>query len=224
MIENLKNTNLLYVEDDEIIRKQYVYVFKNFFASVTEAGTALEGLDHFEKSSFQCIISDIVMSDINGIEFIQEIRKRDSTIPIVIFSSHPTQKYLLESIKLNLTSFLIKPASFMDIKNVLEECAVKMVNEQLLHIHLGNDIHYCPIKKTIFESDNSHVLTKKESLFLELLIKNRSRLVTREEIESVVYFDQEMSESALKNLILRLRKKIPADIIINIAGHGYLLK
>lgn len=58
MIENLKNTNLLYVEDDDIMRKQYTYVFKSFFASVTEAGTALESLNYFEKSSFQCIISD----------------------------------------------------------------------------------------------------------------------------------------------------------------------
>ncbi|NOQ30135.1 MAG: response regulator [Helicobacteraceae bacterium] len=223
MIENLKNTNLLFVEDDDIIRKQYAYIFRSFFSQVLEARSALEGLEHFRNSSLQCIISDIVMSDMNGIEFIKEIREIDKKIPIIIFSSHPTQRYLLESVKLNLTSFLIKPVSFGDIKKALEECATKMITDQLLKINLSNGVNYCSITKILTTADNDYVLTKKESLFLELLIKNRHTLVSKDRIEESVYFNQEMSDSALKNLVLKLRKKFSENIIMNVSGHGYLL-
>jgi len=224
MIENLKNTNLLFVEDDAIFRKQYTYIFRSFFSQVFEASNALEGLEHFQTQSIQCIISDIVMSDMNGIEFIQEIRKVDQKIPIIVFSSHPTQKYLLESIKLNLTSFLIKPVSFVNIKTVLELCVLKMIDEQLLKIKICDDTEYSPVTKILTTSNQNFALTKKESLLLELLIKDRSKLVTRESIERRVYFNQEMSDSALKNLILKLRKKISANVIINVPGHGFLLQ
>lgn len=224
MVENLKNLNLLFVDDDDIIREQYAYIFRSFFSEVIEARTALEALEYFQKQSIQCIISDIVMSDMNGIEFIQEIRKVDKKIPIIIFSSHPTQKYLLESIKLNLTGFLIKPVSFVDIKNILKECAFKMVNEQLLKTKVCADTYYCFVSKTLSRQNQNFTLAKKESLLLELLIKNRNKLVTKESIESSVYFNQEMSDAALKNLVLKLRKKISENIIINVPGHGFLLQ
>ena len=224
MIENLKNTNLLFVEDDDVIRKQYSYIFRSFFSQVIEASSALEGLEHFHKTPIQCIISDIVMSDMNGIEFIKEIRKFDKKIPVIIFSSHPTQNYLLESIKLNLTSFLIKPVSYQDIKTVLEECASKMLHEQLLQITLSDGVKYCPVSKILTSLNSEHRLTKKESLLLELLARNRAKLVTKESIEERVYFDQEMSDSALKNLVLKLRKKFSTNMIINVPGHGFLLE
>ena len=224
MIENLKYTRLLYIEDDDVIRKQYAYVFRNFFAEVIEACSALEGLEYFQTQSIQCIISDIVMDEMNGIEFIQEIRKLNQKIPVVILSSHPTQNFLLESIKLNLTSFLIKPVSFSDIKDTLEICVEKMIDNQLLSVQLDANCHYSPINKILTVMGEQFKLPKKESILLELLLQNRQTLVSKERIAEVVYFDQEMSDSALKNLILKLRKKLSSNILINIPGHGFMLQ
>ena len=224
MLKNLKDTTLLFVEDDDILRKQYSYVFRQFFLKVIEARSAIEGLEFYEKNSVQCIVSDIVMDDMNGIELIQEIRKTNKNIPIILFSSHPTQKYLLESITLNLSDFLIKPASFQDIKNVLTKCAYKMIDEQLIAIKLDDEITYYPLTKTLVSLKHEDTLTKKESLLLELLINNSKKIISKEVIEDVVYFDSEMSDSALKNLLFKLRKKLHNQLITTIAGQGFMLK
>ena len=223
MIETLKCTTLLYIEDDDIIREQYMYVFKDFFAQVIEAKSALEGLEYFETMPVHCIISDIVMNDMSGIELIVAIRKKDNTIPIILFSSHPTQEFLLESITLNLSSFLVKPASLSQIKKALERCANKMLQEYLLGIELFDGIEYSPILKVLTTPSDAHHLSKKEALVLELLIRNRNKIVSKEMIEENVYCNQEMSNSALSNLLFKLRRKLPLDAISTMSGQGVML-
>jgi len=65
-------------------------------------------------------------------------------------------------------------------------------------------------------------LTPKENTFLSLLIDNRGRIVSSEQIEVAVW-DIENSKPPLRQLVNRLRKKIPEDIIKNRIGEGYII-
>ena len=67
-------------------------------------------------------------------------------------------------------------------------------------------------------------LTKREALFIELLIKNRDAITSHAEIQRDVWQDEIMSQAGVKNLIFRLRKKVDSDFIITIANVGYRLK
>ena len=66
-------------------------------------------------------------------------------------------------------------------------------------------------------------MTKKESLFIELLINNKTEITTNDVIQRDVWEDTIMSNSAIKNLIFRLRKKINSDFITTVNGIGYKL-
>lgn len=224
MIEVLKNINLLFVEDDDILREQYGYTLRSFFSEVIEARNGIEALERFSNHTIHCIISDIVMPDMNGLELTREIRYIDQKIPIILLSSHPTQENLLAAVKLNLVDFLIKPASYTDIKTALSNCADKMIKDGLLNVSLSDNITYSSLNKSFLRHDVTYPLTKKESLLIELLIKYRGKIVTKERIEEIVYPHEEMSNPALKNLVLKLRKKLSENIIINISGHGFLLQ
>jgi two-component system, OmpR family, response regulator VanR len=63
----------------------------------------------------------------------------------------------------------------------------------------------------------------KELDLLELLLKNRHRTLTKEEIGKALWPLDPICESAIKNIVLRLRKKIELDIIISVRGVGYRL-
>ncbi len=67
-------------------------------------------------------------------------------------------------------------------------------------------------------------LTKYQYKFLEILIKNRGRVVSYEEIESFVWEDRYMSSDALRSLVRDVRKIIGKDRIINISKFGYRIK
>ena len=63
-------------------------------------------------------------------------------------------------------------------------------------------------------------ITLKEQLLIEFLLKNKNRLCTYEEMLTTIYDDDSTQES-LKNLVKRVRKKLPKDTIINVSSQGY---
>lgn len=67
-------------------------------------------------------------------------------------------------------------------------------------------------------------MSKKELLFLTLLVKNREKIVTYAQIEREVWDDEYMSLNSLRTNIGFLRKKIPYNIISNVSNMGYRLK
>lgn len=76
----------------------------------------------------------------------------------------------------------------------------------------------------MFKDSEIVKLRKKELDLLSLLLKNRNRFVTYEEIENFVWYDSGMSKDALKTLIKNLKTKIPKDLIINLSGTGYKIE
>ena len=67
-------------------------------------------------------------------------------------------------------------------------------------------------------------MTKKELLFLILLVKNINKIVSYEDIEEEVWGYESMSISSLRTTIGCLRKKLPFNVITNISNMGYKLK
>ena len=66
-------------------------------------------------------------------------------------------------------------------------------------------------------------LTKMQIAFFEILLQNRHRIVTYDELQSSVWQDQVMTDSALKSLVKNLRQKLPKEYIVNLSGVGYKL-
>lgn len=60
-------------------------------------------------------------------------------------------------------------------------------------------------------------------MFFELLLQNKHRIVTYDELQDYVWQDQVMTDSALKSLVKSLRQKLPKEYIVNLSGVGYKL-
>ena len=79
-------------------------------------------------------------------------------------------------------------------------------------------------KKELLQNNTTIELTKKEIIFVDTILKNNGRIYTADELISTVWFedfDINADIKNLKNIISRLRKKIPALHIKNIYGMGY---
>ncbi|MEA3315027.1 MAG: response regulator, partial [Campylobacterota bacterium] len=107
--EYSKELKVLYVEDNEEARVSTIEVLYEFFEDITIALDGLEGLDKFNNSTFDLIISDINMPNMNGIAMTEEIRKTDKEIPILIVSAYSESGYFIETIKLGVEGYLLKP-------------------------------------------------------------------------------------------------------------------
>ena len=222
----LKNLNILYIEDEENIKeniKKTLLIFCENVFDVENISTAKEILNN---NRIDIIISDINLPDSSGIDFVKELRKIDKTIPVIILSAYTEKSYLLEATKLKLADYLTKPIDFKALHNALYKCVEEILDNSRYVISLKNNINYNVLQKKIIDVEKNEeiLLTSKELDLLDLIIKNNNRVLSIDELKNTLWEDEfEATESAFKNLLNKLRKKIGKDSIINISGVGYRL-
>ncbi|MDD3009440.1 MAG: response regulator [Arcobacter sp.] len=222
MLKNsYKNIKILYVEDDEIARENGVEYLQNFFETIYEASDAIVALQLYEKYKPDIIITDIQMPKLNGLEFVKKIRQKDKKTQIIIITAFCDKDYLLKAIELQLVKYLIKPVKEKEFEEALFLCVNSLQEDNSNIVKLENEIYFDTFNKNLVIKDEIIKLRAKEILFLELLIKNKNRYVTYEEIENYVWSESVMTKDALKTLVKNLKTKIPKDLILNLTNSGY---
>ncbi|WP_419764393.1 MAG: response regulator [Arcobacter sp.] len=218
-MDSLKNVKILYIDDEEFIREDAVEYLSFYCNNVYEASDGLDGLEKYKELKPDIIITDIKMPRLNGIEMIKEIRKNDKSTKIIIATAFLETSYLIEAIELGLIKYLVKPIMEDTLLPVLEKCTEDVVQEfSIFNIYDGYKFDI--LNQTLFLKKEQIALTKKELLFLELLIRNSKRAVKYDEFSNYVW-DGYMSEDALRSIVRELRKKMSKKSIKNISGIGY---
>lgn len=222
MLKNInKNIKILYVEDDEIARENGVEFLENFFEQIYEAKDAIVALQLYEKYKPDIIITDIQMPKLNGLEFVKRIREKDKKTQIIIITAFCDKDYLLKAIELQLVKYLVKPVKEKEFEEALFLCVNSLQEDNSNIVKLDENSYFDTFNKNLVIKDEIIKLRAKEILFLELLIKNKNRYVSYEEIENYVWVDSVMTKDALKTLVKNLKTKIPKDLILNLTNSGY---
>lgn len=222
----LKNLNILYIEDEEKIKENVKKTLLLFCENVFDAESIESAKSKLKDNRIDIIISDINLPDFCGLEFIKELRVFDKTIPIIVLSAYTDKKYLLEATKLKLTDYLTKPIDFKSLQIALYRCVDEILDNSRYVISFKNGFHFNILYKKLINPTNNEEfpLTAKELTLLDLLIKNSHRVLSIEELKLTLWEDEyEGTDSALKNILNKLRKKIGKESITNISGIGYRL-
>lgn len=222
IMNRFQDFTILYVEDNDGVRAINLRILKRLFKETFEAKDGKEGFNLYLKKRPNIILTDIKMPKLNGIELAQKIRENDSETKIIISTAFSDAKYLLEAVELNLERYLIKPLTKRNLIPALEKAISSIsVDKRLL---LAEDFYYDYNTNLIYHKNKEIEMTKKELLFLSLLVKNKDRIVTYAEIEQIVWGDEYMSLNSLRTTLGFLRKKLPFNIIGNVSNMGYKLK
>jgi CheY-like chemotaxis protein len=112
---------VLLVDDEEdvleVIRDR---LEANGFTVVT-AGTGLEALRKFSSEQFDGVFLDIRMPEMDGMQALEEIRKRDNKIPVIILTSSATQEVAVKAIAKGANEYVLKPFEWEDLKAKIEK-------------------------------------------------------------------------------------------------------
>ena len=121
----LENIKVLYVEDDRGLRDTIADTLSLYNIDFITACDGLDGLKKFENNkfsnghkSFDLIISDIKMPNLNGVDMMKSIRKIDDKVPLIFTTAFNDSDYLLGAIALRANSYLIKP---LVVEELIEE-------------------------------------------------------------------------------------------------------
>ena len=220
-MDRLKKANLLFLEDNEEFAKNTIQLLNLYFKKVYHTDSIKSAFKIMDDYKIDFIISDIKLKDGNGLDFIKTLRDTNDFTPTIVLSSYKDEKLLLQAIPLHVEAYELKPLSYEKFKNIIAKIA-KILEPKNIYI-INNELTYNTKSKEIIYKSQNIKLTKKEISFVEYLIKKSPEIVTQDMIQVNVWESKIMSNSAIKNLILRLRKKVPTKFIINIGGVGYKL-
>ena len=144
-------------------------------------------------------------------------------MPIIILSAHADNEYLLRAANLQIDGYIIKPLNFTKLESALAR-AISRLEHCINPVNISDKIIYQPLLKMLQVDDEEVSLGNKECRLLELLLEKKHRVVNKQENHEAVWPDEIMSESALKNLLSELRKKLKYDVIENRPARGWILK
>ena len=171
----LKELNILLLEDNTEFAQNTIQTLEIYFKEVFHSTNIKDALSIFSHSRIDIIISDIKVADGNGLDFIKLIREFNSDVAIVILSAHKDEEFLFKAIGLNILSYELKPLSYEKLNKLLNTISKKFDNEK--EVKIGENILYSYVTKELYENNKAIKLTKKEILFIELLIRNHDILL-----------------------------------------------
>lgn len=224
MLENLKHKTILFLEDNIEFAANTTNLLQMFVQTVYHAQEIVHAHTILSSNPIDIIICDIKLKNENGIDFIRDVRRKDTKTPIIIISGHKDEEFLFRAIPLGLTAYLLKPIKYETLIDALKQCVDTINAHQMKKIELKEGWVYDVENKCLEKGGMLYTLNKKEALFIELLSKNRDRLITKEMINAAVWIHDEMSDSAITNFILRIRRRFDKNFIFTIPDVGYRLK
>ncbi len=218
-INKLTAFSVLYVEDEDGIRNNIEEILKHLFKEVSSAKNVSEAYMKYIQNKPDLIITDIKMSNETGIDLIKKVRQTDSKTRIIITSAFTDLDYLLQATELHLIKYIVKPITNDKLMEALE-AFVKSYDDNKIY-NLTKNWIFDSGKSIVSNGNEDFILTKKESIFLKLLII-KNRVITYEELESHIWDeDSIMTSNAMRLFIKNLRKKLPENFLKNMQGVGY---
>jgi len=141
ILENSEKLKVLYVEDDEQIRKSTKKLFLNYFKNVDIASDGLEALDmyntYYKENGlyYDLVISDISMPNMDGLEFSKKIKSKCIEQAIILITAHDEVNLLHSAINIGVNGFVTKPIELEQLKNVLYTTTQKIEDYKIVQKH-----------------------------------------------------------------------------------------
>ena len=129
-LDILKNINILYLEDDENLLKHTIDILEDFVANIYGVNKSIDAMKILLEKKVDVIISDILLENENGINFLKYIKSKDIQIPAILTTAHTDTNYLIESIKLKVENYLLKPINIDELLNSLYDVILPKIQEK----------------------------------------------------------------------------------------------
>ncbi|PGS68378.1 response regulator transcription factor [Bacillus cereus] len=217
----MKNYQILVVEDDQEIQELIKQFLMTQQYKVIVASDGLEGMKQFNKQSFDLILLDVMMPNLNGFEVAKMIRSQ-SNIPIIMLTALEEEQDQMKGFDLGIDDYITKPFSFHVLMRRVE-AVLRRSNNQITDNHfVFRELHVDGDAYKVYVNKTEVPLTTKEFEILQLLLQNEKKVLTRENIVEKIWGyeyagDTRMIDTHMKNI----RKKLDIPYIKTVKGIGY---
>lgn len=221
--------HILTIEDEtDIAGLIKLYLEKEGYR-VTHLSDGSKGLSEIQRNRPDLLILDLMLPGMDGLELCKKVRSKPETasLPILMLTAKGEEVDKILGLELGADDYLTKPFSPREmvarVKSLLRRTAPSETPSVMKYGPLSLD----PIRHEVLVNDQEISLTSKEFGLLEILLKNRGRVQTRDALLNQVWgYDYFGTTRTIDVHIGRIREKIPllADAIVTVKSLGYKIK
>lgn len=219
---------ILFVEDDNQYRNTLINVLSKEGYQVDGAEHALQAMELFTKNQgYDLIISDLMMDNIDGIQFLTYIKNINPNSKTMILTAEPSMETELAALNIYVDKYLVK-GTHIDVllkyvERILEDPrAIAPLQHTLLRSKVeGVVVDVTAL--TVTKDEQEVALTPKEFAILKILLENRGLAVSREKILDELWDTkfETVDARVIDVHVKALRKKLQIQSIISVRGYGY---
>ena len=216
---------IMIIEDDTIISKELYELLVNADYEALILKDFSNTKEEILKSNIDLILLDINIPYQNGEQLLKEIRK-ESNIPVIMVTSRANETDEILSISYGADDYITKPYSptilLLRIQNIFKRL------DNSTEVLKYKDLEVSISRGTLSGSNKELELTKNEMLIFQHLLNNQNRIVSRDELMTILWNNEEyINDNALTVNISRLRSKLEdfgyPNAIETRKGQGYIL-
>ena len=218
---------ILLAEDEKLLSKAIVKVFEKNSYSVDAVFNGQDALAYIEYGNYDCVVLDIMMPVLNGIEVIKKVRQSGNNVPILILSAKSEISDKILGLDSGANYYLTKP---FDTRELL--ATIRAITRT--QISTDSKIQYCnlTLDRATYElstSSGSFKLANKEFQMMEMFINNPNHIISTEKFMTKIWgYDSETEINIVWVYISFLRKKLTSlNANVKIVAHrnsGYSLE
>ncbi|MCK6603140.1 MAG: response regulator transcription factor [Bacteroidetes bacterium] len=196
--------------------------------SVEVANDGIDGYTRASRGGFDLVILDWMMPGMEGIEVCQKLRAEQETLLIILLTVHTQDEFVIRGFNAGANDYIRKPFSIQELLARITALSRLKNATKPFKLSAGN-LELDLITKKVFREEKSIYLSNKEFALLEILVRNKARVVSKAEILKAVWdIDFDPQSNIVEVFINALRKKIdegfPVKIIQTVRGIGYQIE
>lgn len=219
---------VLLIEDDPTITDFMEVVLAKEHYHVTIATTGMEALHVFQEDSFDLILLDLGLPDIDGIELLKIIRKRLAT-PLIVISARNNEHEKVKALDLGADDYVTKPFGMNELLARIRTAFRHRKQEELPSVITNGELSLDTESQLLTKAGEPIHLTKNEYRVLLVLFQHLGKVVTYRVLTSEVWGPYGTDSQVLRVNMSNIRKKIEKNTIrpeylITEIGVGYRLR
>lgn len=218
---------VLLVEDCQSVAEVIFDYFEDSDIELDYAATGTLGLSLAQSQKFDCIILDIMLPGIDGISLCQQLRAEGNNTPIIMLTARDTSSDMLLGLRQGADDYIVKPFNLelleARIHSVIRRNSGTGFVTQLTCGPITLDINTHQVWRGKQEIKLTPICFK----ILNVLVKKSPNVVSRQEIEDVLWPDDLPDQDILRKHVYQLRNKVDKpfkeNIIETVPKLGYRL-
>lgn len=230
-IEKERPARILIVDDEETLCEALRFNIEEEGFEVDVAYSAEEALT-LDLSAYSLFLLDVMMGEISGTQLAKIIKNREDTgnIPIIFCTARDTEDEMVNGLDLGADDYITKPYSIRNVLARIRAVLRRTVQEENAYAQQSleyNGLKVFPESKQCMVDGNEVRLPKKEFEILSLMLANKGKIFSREELLTRIWPEQVVVVDRVVDVnITRLRSKIGdyGRNIVTRSGYGYGFK